>query len=77
MLLQSENLGAMNGTEKDGRASDKWCKLCYVDGSFTGPDCTLVEMQQIVNVALKKERASFIYRLFVKQSISRLERWAK
>ena len=75
MLLTSDNLGEMRGTEVDGSLSNKWCKLCYVDGAFTGPDCTLQEMQKMVDAALKKEKAAFFYRLFVKQSITKLERW--
>jgi hypothetical protein len=75
MLLQSENLGEMNGTEADGTPSGTYCKLCYLDGAFTGPECTLQEMQEIVDAALRRHKAGFTYRLFVKRSLRKLERW--
>ena len=74
-LLVSENLGEMHGTEGDGSASAKWCKLCYLNGEFTGPDCTLEQMQELVDQALKRHKAGWMYRKFVKRSITKLERW--
>lgn len=75
MPLQSKKTGDMRGTEADGGASGKWCKLCYLNGEFTGPDCTLEQMIQIVDESLKKQGAWFGLRWLARSGIPRLERW--
>ena len=50
----------MRGTEADGSASEKWCKLCYLNGQFTGPDCTLDQMIQIVDDSLKSRARGLV-----------------
>ena len=43
------------GTERDGRKSETYCSLCYRDGEFIGKDCSVAQMQDIVEQALKKQ----------------------
>lgn len=75
MPLQSKRQGDMRGTESDSTLSSKWCKLCYVDGAFTGPDCTMEQMIEIVDNALKSQNAWFGLRWMARIGIPRLERW--
>lgn len=75
MPLQTTKAGDCRGTEADGSRSDKWCSLCYVDGAFIGPDCTLPEMLVIVDNALKEQGSSSLFRWLAKKGIPRLERW--
>lgn len=63
------------GTEKDGTKSGTYCSLCYKDGEFIGKDCTLKEMQTIVDEALKKQGANWFFRKMAVWQIPRLERW--
>lgn len=51
MPLYTKRVGDCRGTEKDGSKSEKWCSLCYKNGTFIGPDCTLDEMKKIVDDA--------------------------
>jgi hypothetical protein len=75
MPLVSKRQGDMRGTETDGSLSTKWCKLCFENGHFTGPDCTLNQMIEIVDNALKQQNASKLMRWMAKKGIPRLERW--
>lgn len=80
MPLQTKKAGDCRGSEKDGSKSDKWCKLCYENGGFTGPDCTLEDMKKIVDNALKesglKESGSNkIFRWMAQKQLPKLERW--
>ena len=75
MPLLTEKAGDCRGTEADGSPSDKWCKLCYQNGAFVGPDCTLDQMISIVDKALKKDGRSPIMRWLARSQIPRLERW--
>lgn len=75
MPLVSKRQGDMRGTEANGSLSEKWCKLCYLDGHFTGPDCTLEEMIEIVDNALKQQKAWVGLRWMARNGIPRLERW--
>ena len=75
MPLISEKQGDMRGSEVDGSLSEKWCKLCYANGKFVGPDCTLQQMIEIVDNALKEQGASKFMRFMAKSGIPRLERW--
>lgn len=43
------------GTEKDGSKSKLYCSLCYKDGAFIGGNCTVAQMQDIVEEAMKKQ----------------------
>ena len=75
MPLQSKRQGDMRGTEADGALSIKWCKLCYTEGAFIGPDCTMQEMIEIVDKSLKEQKAWFGLRWLARNGIPQLERW--
>ena len=65
------------GSNKDGSKSDKYCSLCYVNGTFKDNFKTSTEMVQFVKEALKKQGFSFFKRWFYTMQIPRLERWKK
>lgn len=75
MPLVTKKAGDCRGTESDGSKSQKWCSLCYVDGKFTGPDCTLDQMIEIVDRALREQGSWLIMRWMAKKQIPKLERW--
>lgn len=78
MPLESKKAGDCRGTEKDGSKSEKWCSLCYENGAFTGPDCTLDEMKDIVDKALREDgKNRFFLRWMAKKQLPHLERWKK
>ncbi len=64
------------GTEADGSKSTLYCSLCYKDGAFIGPDCTVEQMQGIVDEALKKQGANWFFRKMAVWQIPRLSRWS-
>lgn len=35
------------GTEADGGKSEKFCRFCYVEGTYTTPEMTMEEMIEI------------------------------
>ena len=43
------------GTECDGRKSQTWCSLCYKGGDFVGKNCTVGQMQDLVEQEMKKQ----------------------
>ncbi len=63
------------GSERNGQRSRMYCSLCYRNGAFTGPDCTLPQMQAIVDKALKERGASWLMRKVAVWQIPRLDRW--
>ncbi len=75
MPLQTNKNGDRRGTESDGTKSEKWCELCYQNGAFIGPDCSLDDMRAIVDVALKEQGSGRIMRWLAQQQLPRLERW--
>jgi hypothetical protein len=75
MPLQTPKAGDCRGTEKDGSKSEKWCNLCYENGAFIGPDCTLEEMKKIVDEALVKNGSSKLMRWLAAKQLPHLERW--
>lgn len=77
MPLQTKKAGDCRGVEADGTKSEKWCSLCYKDGAFTGPDCTLEEMKKIVDDALVKNGSGRIMRWMATKQLPKLERWKK
>ena len=77
MPLQTKKAGDCRGTESDGSKSEKWCSLCYENGSFIGPDCTLEQMISIVDSALIENGSGKLMRWMARQEIPRLERWSK
>lgn len=77
MPLNSKKSGDCRGTEKDGSKSEKWCKLCYKKGKFTGPDCKLDQMKAIVDRALIETGSGKIMRWMAQKQLPHLERWKK
>lgn len=75
MPLVTKKAGDCRGTEVDGSRSEKWCSLCYANGGFLGPDCTLEQMIEIVDNALKEQKSGFIMRRLARKQIPSLERW--
>ena len=75
MPLITKKAGDCRGTNADGSKSEKWCSLCYADGKFVGPDCTLEQMIEIVDNALKEQNSSFLMRWMAKKQVPKLERW--
>jgi len=75
MPLQTEKAGDCRGTEADGSKSEKWCSLCYQNGAFTGPDCTLDDMKKIVDNALKENGSGRLFRWMARMQLPHLERW--
>jgi Putative zinc ribbon domain len=63
------------GTEEDGSKSETYCSLCYKDGKFIGEDCTVQEMQEIVERALKRQGHGWRMRKLARWQIPRLARW--
>ena len=75
MPLVTRKTGDLRGFNSDGSPSDKWCNLCFENGEFLGPDCTLEEMLKIVDQSLRKQKAWFFMRRFALKQIPTLERW--
>lgn len=75
MPLVTKKAGDCRGTEADGSRSEKWCSLCYENGVFLAPNCTLDEMKQIVDNALNEQGSSKLFRWLAVSGIPRLERW--
>ena len=63
------------GTEKGGSRSQTYCSLCYKNGEFTGAICTVEQMQDIVEQALKKQGYSWPMRKLARMQIPQLSRW--
>jgi len=75
MPLASKKAGDCRGSEADGSKSEKYCLLCYVEGRFVDPDCTVDEMMALVEIALKKDNAGLFMRKIAKRQIPTCERW--
>jgi hypothetical protein len=75
MPLITKKAGDCRGTEADGTKSQKWCNLCYENGNFVTPDCTLDEMKAIVDNALKENGSGRLFRWLAKSQLPKLERW--
>ncbi len=75
MPLVTKRAGDCRGTEADGSKSEKWCSLCYANGAFIGADCTLDQMIEIVDNALKEQGEWLILRWMARKQIPTLERW--
>lgn len=63
------------GTEADGSPSETWCSLCYRDGAFIDPNCTVEQMQQIVDTALRERGSHRAFREIAMKQIPSLARW--
>jgi hypothetical protein len=45
---------ALKGTEKNGSTNKEYCKFCYDKGGFTNPNLSLDELQETVEIQMKK-----------------------
>jgi len=75
MPLITKKAGDCRGTEKDGSKSEKWCKLCYENGGFIKPDCTLDDMKRTVDSALIENGSGRLMRWMAQKQLPHLERW--
>lgn len=75
MPLHTARAGDCRGTEVDGTRSEVWCSLCYQDGAFIDPDCTLDQMRTIVDAALMENGSGRVMRWMAQRQLPRLERW--
>ena len=75
MPLITKKAGDCRGTEADSSKSEMWCSLCYANGKFIGPDCTLEQMQEIVRTALKEQGMNPVMQWLALKQIPRLARW--
>ena len=75
MPLITKRAGDCRGTELDGSKSDEWCSLCYADGAFVDPDCTLGEMIEIVDRALIDNGSGRVFRWMARRQLPQLARW--
>lgn len=75
MPLFTKKAGDCRGAESDGSKSEKWCSLCYENGKFVGEDCTVEQMLEIVDSALKSQGSNVVFRWLAKKQIPSLERW--
>ena len=75
MPLHTKKAGDCRGSEANGTKSETWCSLCYENGAFIGPDCTLEQMKDIVDNALKEQGSGCIMRWMAKKQLPTLERW--
>ena len=65
------------GTEKDWVISTQYCSLCYEKWSFIGADCTLEEMQMIVDRTMRAKGMNWFIRKMAMWQLPRLKRWKK
>ena len=75
MPLHTDAAGDCRGSEVDGSKSEKWCSLCYRNGAFIDPTCTLPDMLQIVDKALQDNGSSKALRWMAAKQLPTLERW--
>jgi len=75
MPLQTKVAGDCGGTEVGGSRSEKWCSLCYENGKFVNPECSLQEMELIVDRALKEKGSNRLFRWMARKQLPKLERW--
>ena len=75
MPLWTERAGDCRGSEADGSPSAMWCSLCYADGAFVQPDCTLPQMLTIVDAALRENGSGRVVRWLAARQVPTLARW--
>lgn len=75
MPLHTKVAGDCRGTEADGTKSETWCSLCYANGSFIMPNCTLDQMRVIVDKALKDQGSGRLMRWLAQKQLPSLKRW--
>ncbi len=77
MPLSTKKAGDCRSTEKDGSKSEMWCSLCYEDGTFKNPNCTLDEMKMTVDNALVENGSGRLMRWMAQKQLPHLQRWKK
>ncbi len=63
------------GREEDGSISHKWCSYCFDKGRFRDPQLSLSEMQARVDSLLKKRKAPWYVRAYMRLRLRTLDRW--
>jgi hypothetical protein len=64
------------GTNADGSKNDMYCSHCYQSGSFTQPDITVQQMQDLVKSKMRGMGfPGFMAGLFTRK-IPKLQRWS-
>jgi len=63
------------GTEQDGSPSEKFCSLCYKNGSFIDPNITVEQMQETAVKALRQKHWPNFLAKMAAGRIPKLERW--
>lgn len=63
------------GTNSDGSKSDKYCSLCYENGSFTQPDFSVAEMQTFCIQQMKECGIPRPLGWLFTRGLPKLERW--
>ncbi|MBP6880945.1 zinc ribbon domain-containing protein [Candidatus Saccharibacteria bacterium] len=76
MPLKTNKAGDCRGTEADDSKSEKWCSLCFKNGSFTESDCTLDQMRVTVDTALGQQGSGRLMRWMAQKQLPKLERWS-
>ena len=66
----------LQGTEKDGAKSEKYCHFCYAGGRLLNPDMTLGQMTDLVRGKLKEMHMPESFIEGAVNTLPRLERWA-
>lgn len=75
MPLHTKKAGDCRGTEADGSRSEKWCALCYSEGTFIDPECTLEQMQANVEAVLTEGGSNRVFRWLAVRQVPKLDRW--
>ncbi len=74
MPLKKDEKGG--GTNADGTKSNMYCSRCYENGSFTQPNISVTEMQELVKGKMKEMGfPGFLANIFTK-GIPKLKRWS-
>lgn len=68
------------GTENNGTVSDKFCDLCYQNGSWIDPDISFDEFyeksyQGFLASDMNRIEKFFLKRMYTKKFVRKLERW--
>ncbi|MBP2100553.1 zinc ribbon domain-containing protein [Enterococcus rivorum] len=70
------------GSERDGTLSDKYCELCYQNGSWTEPDIIFDDFYEksyrgFLNSDRSRIEKFFLKKMYTKKFVRKLERWSK
>ena len=63
------------GKNADGSKNVMYCSYCYIEGKFTKPDITVIQMQEFVKAKLKEMKFPGFVAGFFAKGIPKLERW--